>query len=117
VIVALGLSMTVAPLTETVPADADESDAGIASAVNDAVARVAGLVGISAVGIAVAGTLVGGTFAANAASVEAFHEAMLVCAALVAVGGVVGALGIVNPRTAPARDDAPSRTPTARAPS
>ena len=38
----LGLSMTVAPLTATVLADADESDAGIASAINNAVARVAG---------------------------------------------------------------------------
>ena len=43
----LGLSLTVAPLTATVLADADESDAGIASAINNAVARVAGLVGVS----------------------------------------------------------------------
>ena len=42
----LGLTMTVAPLTAAVLADADESDAGIASAVNNAVARVAGLVGV-----------------------------------------------------------------------
>src|SRR5918992_1434945 len=37
----LGLSMTVAPLTSTVLADADESNAGIASGVNNAIARVA----------------------------------------------------------------------------
>ena len=43
--------MTVAPLTATVLADADETDAGIASAVNNAVARVAGLIGVSVVGI------------------------------------------------------------------
>jgi predicted MFS family arabinose efflux permease len=55
---ALGLSMTVAPLTATVLADADESDAGIASAVNNAVARVAGLLGVSVVGVVVASTLV-----------------------------------------------------------
>ena len=42
----LGLSLTVAPLVATVLADADESDAGIASAINNAVARVAGLVGV-----------------------------------------------------------------------
>jgi EmrB/QacA subfamily drug resistance transporter len=95
---ALGLSLTVAPLTATVLAEADESDAGIASAVNNAVARVAGLVGVSAVGVAVAGTLVGDTFAADAASVRAFHEVMLICAALVAAAGVTGAIGIVNPR-------------------
>ncbi len=44
---ALGLSLTVAPLVATVLADADESDAGIASAINNAIARVAGLVAVS----------------------------------------------------------------------
>jgi EmrB/QacA subfamily drug resistance transporter len=96
----LGLSMTVAPLTATVLADADERDAGIASAVNNAVARVAGLIGISAMGIVVASTLAGDTFGPNQDSVEAFHEVVVMCAALVAAGGVAGALGIVNPRRA-----------------
>ena len=39
---AVGLSLIVAPLTATVLADAGPSDAGIASGVNNAVARVAG---------------------------------------------------------------------------
>ena len=95
---AIGLAMTVSPLTATVLADADDSDAGIASAINNAVARVAGLIGVSVIGVVVAGTLVGGTFAPNDASVHAFHQAIVVCAALVAAGGIVGALGIVNPR-------------------
>jgi EmrB/QacA subfamily drug resistance transporter len=99
----LGLTMTVAPLTATVLADADESDAGIASAINNSVARIAGLVGVSVVGLAIAPKLVGDVFAANEASVSAFHEAMLICAVLVAAGGVTGLLGIVNPRrTVPA---------------
>ena len=51
---ALGLSMTVAPLTATVLAGADESNAGIASGINNAIARVAGLVGVAAVGAVVA---------------------------------------------------------------
>jgi EmrB/QacA subfamily drug resistance transporter len=51
---ALGLSMTVAPLTATVLADADDSNAGIASGVNNAIARVAGLVAVAAVGAVVA---------------------------------------------------------------
>ena len=50
----LGLSITVAPLTSTVLADADESNAGVASGVNNAIARVAGLVAIAAVGAVVA---------------------------------------------------------------
>ena len=95
---ALGLSLTVAPLTATVLADADEHDAGIASAINNAVARVAGLVGVAVVGVVVAGTLVGDTFAANSESVRAFHQVVVICAVLVAAGGVAGGLGIVNPR-------------------
>jgi EmrB/QacA subfamily drug resistance transporter len=49
----LGLSMTVAPLTATVLGDADERHAGIASGVNNAVARVAGLLAIAALGAVV----------------------------------------------------------------
>jgi EmrB/QacA subfamily drug resistance transporter len=94
----LGLSMTVAPLTATVLADADQTDAGIASAINNAIARVAGLVGISVMGVVIASTLVGDTFARNSQSVRAFHEAIVICAVLVASGGIAGALGIVNPR-------------------
>jgi len=95
---AVGLSLTVAPLTATVLADADENDAGIASAINNAVARVAGLVGVSVMGLVVSTALVGDTLARNAESVDAFHQVVVVCSALVAVGGVVGALGIVDPR-------------------
>jgi EmrB/QacA subfamily drug resistance transporter len=95
---ALGLTATVSPLTATVLADADESDAGIASAINNAIARVAGLVGVAVVGVVVAGTLEGDTFAPNTDSVHAFHQAMAICAVLVAAGGVAGLLGIVNPR-------------------
>jgi EmrB/QacA subfamily drug resistance transporter len=94
----VGLSMTVAPLTATVLADADDSDAGIASAINNAVARVAGLIGVSAVGVAIAAELPAGTFARNAASVAAFHHAVLICGVLVAAGGIVGFLGITDPK-------------------
>ena len=96
----LGLSMTVAPLTAAVLADADETDAGIASAINNAIARVAGLVGVSVVGVVVASTLVGDSFAANDESVRAFHQVVVICAALVAAGGIAGLIGITNPRRA-----------------
>jgi EmrB/QacA subfamily drug resistance transporter len=46
----IGLSCTVAPLTATVLSDADESNAGIASGVNNAIARVAGLLAVAAIG-------------------------------------------------------------------
>jgi EmrB/QacA subfamily drug resistance transporter len=97
IVFGIGLSMTVAPLTATVLAGADESDAGIASAVNNAVARVAGLIGVSLMSLVVSGTLVGDSFAPNSDSVDAFHEVLMICAGLVAAGGVVGLVGIVNP--------------------
>ncbi len=50
----LGLSLTVAPLTAAVLAGVEESKAGIASGVNNAVARVAGLIATVAVGALVA---------------------------------------------------------------
>jgi EmrB/QacA subfamily drug resistance transporter len=54
-IFSLGLSATVAPLTATVLADADENNAGIASGVNNAIARVASLLAVAALGAVVAG--------------------------------------------------------------
>ena len=55
----LGLAATVAPLTATVLADADEEHAGIASGLNNAIARVAGLLGIAALGAVVAAQFTG----------------------------------------------------------
>jgi EmrB/QacA subfamily drug resistance transporter len=135
----LGLSMTVAPLTATVLADADDSNAGIASGVNNAIARVAGLVAIAAVGAVVAASFesrledevgaqadrpevaaaveaareqplaavevqgVPEEVAASVregsvdASVAAFRVGIGISTALVALGGVLGLLGIRNP--------------------
>jgi EmrB/QacA subfamily drug resistance transporter len=59
VLFSLGLAMTVAPLTATVLGDVDEVDAGLASGVNNAIARVAGMVGIAIVGVAIAGSFTG----------------------------------------------------------
>ena len=50
----LGLSLTVAPLTAAILAGVHESEAGIGSAVNNAVARVAGLIATVTVGALVA---------------------------------------------------------------
>jgi predicted MFS family arabinose efflux permease len=112
-IFSLGLVATVTPLTATVLADADEHNAGIASGVNNAIARVASLLCIAAVGAIVARVYahdMGGHDAAEtlavlpgvpqsvSASVHAFHVGVGVCAALVALGGVLGLVGIRNPR-------------------
>jgi EmrB/QacA subfamily drug resistance transporter len=56
----IGLSATVAPLTATVLADADEEHAGIASGINNAIARAAGLLGVAAIGAVIAAQFTGG---------------------------------------------------------
>ena len=86
---ALGLSLIVAPLTSTVLADAGERDAGIASGVNNAVARVAALLGIAIVGAAIAG-------ANNRLDLAGYRLAMAITAGLIGAGGVVGLAGITN---------------------
>ena len=48
-----GLALTVSPLTATVLADARDTEAGIASAVNNAIARTAGLIAVAAIGAVV----------------------------------------------------------------
>jgi EmrB/QacA subfamily drug resistance transporter len=54
----VGLTLTVAPLTATVLGDADQRHAGIASGVNNAIARVAGLLAIAVVGAVVSAQFV-----------------------------------------------------------
>jgi EmrB/QacA subfamily drug resistance transporter len=85
----VGLSLIVAPLTTTVLADAGERDAGIASGVNNAVARVAGLLGIAVVGAAIAGS-------DNRLDLAGFRLSMAITTALLALGGVIGLVGIRN---------------------
>ena len=87
---AVGLSLTVAPLTTTVLADAGPGDAGVASGVNNAVARIAGLLAIAVLGIAAAG---GG----DRLTTHGFHVTMGAVAGLLVCGGVIGAIGIRNP--------------------
>src|SRR5947208_12216154 len=55
VVFGVGLAITVAPLTAAVLAGVDEHHAGIASGVNNAIARVAGLLAIAGIGAVVAG--------------------------------------------------------------
>jgi predicted MFS family arabinose efflux permease len=86
----VGLSLTVAPLTTTVLSDAGPSDAGVASGVNNAVARVAGLFAIAVIGIAASSGTSGLTE-------HGFHVAMLVTGVLMCAGGVIGAVGLRNP--------------------
>ena len=91
VLVGLGLAITVAPLTAAVLGSIHPGQAGIGSAINNAVARVAGLVAI-----AMTGTIVGSTL-----DVAGYQRAMVVVAALMFIGGIVSWLGIRTPTPAP----------------
>jgi EmrB/QacA subfamily drug resistance transporter len=87
IVFGLGLTLVVAPVTATVLAAADTRHSGIASGVNNAVARVAGLLTV-AVLPAVAG-LSGEGFYDPAKMTDGFHMGMAVCAVLAAIGGVL----------------------------
>lgn len=91
----LGLALMVAPLTATVLAAAPDEHAGIASGVNNAVARAGSLLAVAALPVAVG--LVGEEYADPAAFDAAYGSALLICAVLLAAGGAISWVTIRNP--------------------
>jgi EmrB/QacA subfamily drug resistance transporter len=87
VVFGLGLTLVVAPVTATVLAAVDSSHSGIASGVNNAVARVAGLLAVAVIPV-IAG-LTGDSFYDPDKMTHGFHVGMVVCAILAAIGAVV----------------------------
>ena len=85
IVFGLGLSLTVAPLTATIMAAADERHLGTASGVNNAIARLAGLLAVALLPAAV------GLDTAGAASAldTGVDKALVVAAGLAVLGGVI----------------------------
>lgn len=91
VVFGLGQAITVAPLTAAVLGSIAARRAGIASAVNNAVSRVAGLMAVAAVSLVIGAEL----------DVAGFHRAIAAAAILLIAGGIVSAIGIRNPFPSP----------------
>src|SRR5580692_7072108 len=85
----LGLAGTVAPLTATVLASADVRHAGVASGVNNAVARAAGLLAVA--GLPAIAGLGPASYHVPASFSAGFAKSMIVSAVVLAAGGVLSA--------------------------
>ena len=95
----IGLACLVAPLTASVLAAAPDRLAGVASGINNAVARAGSLVAVAALPAMVG--LVGADYQDPVALSDGYVRAQLVSAVLLVVGGVLCFVGL--PREAPAR--------------
>ncbi|SEJ52197.1 MFS transporter [Demequina mangrovi] len=96
VVFGIGLTLMVAPLTSAILGAIESERSGIASAVNNAVARIAGLVAIALIG-----TIVGGEL-----DLDGFHRATIVAGGFMLLAGAISWIGIRN--DAFAADDAPA---------
>jgi EmrB/QacA subfamily drug resistance transporter len=92
IVFGIGLTLVVSPVTATVLAAADARHSGIASGVNNAVARVASLLAVAV--LPLIANLTGHRFYNRSAMTHGFHVGMLACAVLAIAGGVLAWLTI-----------------------
>jgi EmrB/QacA subfamily drug resistance transporter len=100
VIFGFGLAVTVAPLTSTVLAAVPAEHSGMASAVNNDVARAASLIAVAL--LPAVGGITGDAYRHPSVFSSGFHTASLAAAGLCVAGGVLAAVTIRNPARAPA---------------
>jgi EmrB/QacA subfamily drug resistance transporter len=98
VVLGCGLVTTVAPLTSTAMSSAPAANAGIASAVNNDVARVGGLLAVAV--LPVVSSITGDAYLHPLQLGQGFQTAALICAVMCWIGAVVAAIGISNRRPA-----------------
>jgi len=91
VLFSIGMTLLVSPLTTTVMAAVQKDDSGIASGVNNAVARSAGLIVIAALGLLGASS--------------AYSFALGLCASMAVLSGVVSFIFIEKPYKTPPADE------------
>jgi EmrB/QacA subfamily drug resistance transporter len=107
VVFGFGLAVAVAPLTSTVLAAVPAEHAGMASAVNNDVARAAALIAVAL--LPAAGGLTGDAYQHKDVFSAGFHTASLIAGGLCVAGGVLAAVTIRNPSRAKATAVAAAR--------
>jgi len=110
VVLGLGLVLTVAPLTTVAMSSAPAEHAGLASAVNNDVARIGSLVAVAL--LPVVSGITGASYLHPLLFSAGFATAVLVSGVAAAAGGILAAALIRNPRPA-AVSDGPERAPAA----
>lgn len=93
-----GLSLTVAPLTATVMGAAPPANTGVASAVNNAVARAASLITVAV--LPAAAGIGGSSYLKPLLFNAGFRSAVVIAGGACATGGLVALAAIRNPRRA-----------------